>query len=103
MTVSQMSLNHFKLTANLISKEILRFTPAGQSVTECQLHYLGELLEAGSFRKVEMQIPAIAIGAIATELQKIELGQLVSLEGFLTHQSLRRLSLVFHITQINYS
>ncbi len=93
-------MNHFILTAALVAKEALRYTPAGIPVIECQLEHSGEVQEAGSARKVRMSLEAIAIGSVHKQLDQMELGRLARFEGFLTHKSLRSQRLVFHITHI---
>ena len=93
-------MNHFILTAALIAREVLRYTPAGIPVIECQLEHSGEVQEAGSARKVRMSIEAIAIGSVHEKLGQMELGRSARFEGFLTHKNLRSQRLVFHITHI---
>ena len=93
-------MNHFILTAALVAKEALRYTPAGIPVIECQLEHSGEVQEAGSARQVRMSIAAIAIGSIYEKLNQMDLGRVARFSGFLTHKSLRSQRLVFHITHI---
>jgi primosomal replication protein N len=93
-------LNHFILTAALVAKEALRYTPAGIPVIECQLEHSGDVQEAGIARKVRMSVEAIAIGSVHKQLDQMELGRFARYEGFLTHKSLRSQRLVFHITHI---
>jgi len=95
-------LNHLKLTARMIAREAIRYTPAGQPVINYQLQYIGELNEAGIPRKVEMQIAAITIGPMYRTIEAMEVGQLANFEGFLAHRSLRSQALVFHITNIHF-
>jgi primosomal replication protein N len=40
-------LNHFILTAALVARKALRYTPAGVPVIECLLEHSGEVQEAG--------------------------------------------------------
>jgi len=93
-------LNHFILTAALVAKEALRYTPAGIPVIECQLDHSGEVQEAGAARKVRMSLDAMAIGSVYQQLDQMVLGSVARFEGFLTHKSLRSQRLVFHITHI---
>lgn len=93
-------MNHFILTAALVAKEALRYTPAGIPVIECQLEHSGDVQEAGIARKVRMSVEAIAIGSVHKQLDQMELGGVARYEGFLTHKSLRSQRLVFHITHI---
>lgn len=93
-------MNHFILTAALVAKEALRYTPAGLPVIECQLEHSGEVQEAGSARQVKMSLEAIAIGSVHQKLNQMSMGRLARFEGFLAHKSLRSQRLVFHITHI---
>jgi len=93
-------LNHFILTAALVAKDALRYTPAGLPVIECQLEHSDEVQESGSVRQVKMSIDAIAIGSVHQQLNQLDLGKLARFEGFLTHKNLRSQRLVFHITHI---
>jgi primosomal replication protein N len=101
MTELGQPINEFRLTARLVKKDAIRYTPAGQAVLECQLKYSGNVNEAGIDRKVQMQIFAIAIGSQVQSLNQMEIGQLRNFEGFMAHQSVRQKALVFHITHIS--
>jgi primosomal replication protein N len=93
-------LNHFTLTAILVSKDAIRFTPAGIPVMHCQLEHSGEVNEVGIVRKIQMSIEAIAIGPIQRGLEQMDLGTKAVFEGFLAAKSLRNQRLIFHITHI---
>lgn len=93
-------MNHFILTAALIAKEALRYTPAGIPVIECLLEHSGEVQEADQVRQVRMSLEAIAIGSVHQQLDRMALGGVARFEGFLAHKTLRSQRLVFHITHI---
>jgi primosomal replication protein N len=93
-------LNHFTLTAILVSKDAIRFTPAGIPVMHCQLEHSGEVTEVGIARKIQMNVDAIAIGPIHKGLEQMDLGAEAVFAGFLAAKSLRNQRLVFHITHI---
>jgi primosomal replication protein N len=93
-------LNHFTLTAFLVSKDAIRFTPAGIPVMHCQLEHSGEVSEVGVARKIQMSVEAIAIGPIQKDLEQMDLGAKAVFEGFLAAKTLRNQRLVFHITHI---
>lgn len=100
MTRSGQHWNDFRLTARLVTKETIRYTPAGQTVINCQLEYSGTVSEAGVERKVDLQILAMAIGQEANVLDQMQIGEIGNFQGFIAHQSIRRQALVFHITNI---
>ncbi|QKM60952.1 primosomal replication protein N [Polynucleobacter arcticus] len=93
-------MNHFTLTAFLVSKDAIRFTPAGIPVMHCQLEHSGEVSEVGTARKIQMNVEAIAIGPIQKGLEQMDLGAKAVFEGFLAPKTLRNQRLVFHITHI---
>jgi primosomal replication protein N len=101
MTELGQPINEFRLTARLVNKDTIRYTPAGQAVLECQLDYSGTVFEAGTERKVQIQILAIAIGQEVNILDQMEIGQLRNFQGFMAHRSARQKALVFHITHIS--
>ncbi len=88
------------LTASLIAKDAIRYTPAGLPVIHCQLHHDGEASEANQTRQVRMNVEAVAIGNIHHVLLAMDLGATAEFEGFLTQKTLRNERLVFHITKI---
>jgi len=94
------SSNLLTLTASLIAKDAIRYTPAALPVIHCQLHHDGEAYEANQMRQIQMSVEAIAIGEISKDLEQMELGTSAVFEGFLTQKTLRNERLVFHITKI---
>ena len=94
------SSNLLILTASLIAKDTIRYTPTGLPVIECQLHHDGKVCEANQMRQIRMSVEAIAIGEIHQEINKMNLGASAVFEGFLTQKTLRNERLVFHITKI---
>ena len=93
-------MNHFTLTAILVSKDAIRFTPAGIPVMHCQLEHSGQANEVGVARKIQMSVEALAIGPIQKDLEQMDLGAQAVFEGFLAPKTLRNQKLVFHINHI---
>ena len=93
-------MNQFTLTASLVSKDAIRFTPAGLPVIYCQLEYLGEVTEVNQQRKIQMIVEAIAIGPVHQVLLQMDLGTQAVFEGFMAPKTLRNQRLVFHINHI---
>ena len=101
MTKSGLYLNDFRITAKLANKNEIRYTPAGQTVIECQRESSGTVVEAGIERKVNLNLIAVAIGKEAKILDQMQVGEIGNFQGFMAHQSIRHQALVFHITQIS--
>mgnify|MGYP004628492231 FL=1 len=54
--------------------------------------------EATTPRKIDLLVPAIAIGNIATQIETIPSNRLYHFEGFISQKSLKNQNLLFHIT-----
>jgi primosomal replication protein N len=90
------------LTAKLVERAALRYTPAGIPVLDLSLQHESDVTEDGRPRKVSMEIKALAIGAITKVLLTLELGNAGIYAGFLTSTRNKR-GLLFHITSIEPS
>lgn len=55
-------------------------------------------MEAGTVRNVDITLPAIAIGNIAGEIQKLPSNRIYQFEGFIAAKSLKSQNPLFHIT-----
>jgi len=81
----------------------LRYTPAGVPVAEFSLRHASVQREAGAERRVELDMPAIAFGVIATRLTE-ELPQAqITARGFLAARSRRSTQVVLHTSEVEYS
>ena len=78
-----MKQNRLTLTATLISKEPLRYSPAGIPVLNCRLSHQSEQVEAGLARSVTCEIPAVAVGEVAGRLEAEQPETEWQFEGFL--------------------
>jgi primosomal replication protein N len=91
-------VNHFRLSASLVERSALRLTPAGIPVSEVRLQCRSEVPEAGVTRLLDFGVDAVGMGTMANELQAVELGSELDLEGFLAPRSRRSVRLVLHVT-----
>ena len=67
--------NSIVISAVLVEKKELCYTPAGIAVFEAKCHYAGQQFEAGAMRKVEFDFTAMSFADTATRLDKVELGK----------------------------
>ena len=81
----------------------MRHTPAGVPALEFKIRHESEQEEAGSKRKVEAEIGAIAFAAQARLLSKAQLRAKARFRGFLGAKSKRSKKLVLHVTEIEFS
>ncbi len=91
-------MNHLALTARLIERDALRYTPAGMPVTEAVFSHEGEVSEAGVVRQLSIEVDTLTLGALAQRVQALELGTRIKLTGFLAPRSRRSRKLRIHIT-----
>ena len=80
----------------------LRFTPAGIPVLEFRLRHASMQSEAGGSRRVELDLPAIAFGALAQRLAQDAPEREIVACGFLAPRSLRSMQLVLHAREIEF-
>ena len=92
-------MNRLVLSARLIERGALRYTPAGLPAMDFRLEHESELSEESQMRKVSVQIRAIAIGAITRSLAALNLGDASTFAGFLAGTRNGR-GLLFHVTSI---
>jgi primosomal replication protein N len=92
-------LNRLLLSATLVERAALRYTPAGLPALDLGLKHESELTEDGQPRKVSMEMRAVAIGSVTQGLLKAELGSAALYAGFITSARNGR-GLLFHITSV---
>lgn len=80
----------------------MRFTPAGVPVTECLIGHQSEQIEAGSPRRVECEVQAIALGTTARWLQAASPGAALQLTGFLAARSRNSKQPRLHVITIEF-
>ena len=94
-------MNRLVLTAALVERAALRYTPAGLPALDLSLKHESEVSEDGQPRKVSMEMRAVAIGAVTQGLQKQALGASGTFAGFITSARNKR-GLLFHITSVEF-
>jgi len=91
-------VNQFTLTAGIVERQPVRYTPAGTPVATLTLAYAGDEMEAGTLRQIRFEMPAVAIGDTALAVQRVEMGTSVVWKGFLAPKKLGAKHFDFHIT-----
>ena len=92
-------MNRLVLTAQLVERGAMRYTPAGLPALDLSLKHESEVTQDGQPRKVSMEIRARAIGEITRRLSTLELGSTYGFAGFLGSQRNGR-GIVFHVTEL---
>ncbi len=93
------SLNRLLLSASLVERQALRYTPAGLPALNLSLQHEGLASENGQPRKVSLEIRAVGIGQVTQTLAAMALGSAGLFAGFLAPARNGR-GLVFHITSV---
>jgi primosomal replication protein N len=92
-------MNRLLLSATLLQRSAVRYTPAGLPALDLALEHSSELSEDGHPRKVALQLRAVAIGAITEAVIALALGASARFAGFLA-QGRNGRGLQFHITEV---
>jgi primosomal replication protein N len=95
-------MNRLVLSAALVERAALRYTPAGLPALDLSLKHESEVSEDGQPRKVSMEMRAVAIGAVTQPLLAFELGAAGLFGGFVTSARNGR-GLLFHITSVEHA
>jgi primosomal replication protein N len=93
-------MNRLVLTAQLVERGAMRYTPAGLPALDLSLKHESEVTQDGQPRKVSMEIKARAVGDITRRLATLEIGSSHGFAGFLGSQRNGR-GIVFHVTELD--
>lgn len=94
-----MSANRIELQARLAAREALRYSPAGIPILPASLQHESMQFEAGSQRKVELEIAAVFAGRLAEIANRAPLGAGMQVSGFLAPKRRSSKQLVLHVTE----
>jgi primosomal replication protein N len=95
--------NRIVLGGRIVELDALRHTPAGVPVLKFRLSHESSLAEAGSERKVDCEITAVAFEREAKLLAAARLGSAVTVTGSLAARSRTSRQPVLHATHIEFS
>jgi primosomal replication protein N len=93
-------MNRLVLSARMVERAALRYTPAGLPALDVSLKHESEVVHDGRPRKVWFEIKARGVGAITESLARTELGAERRFGGFLGSQRNGR-GIVFHVTELD--
>lgn len=88
------------LTAQLVERGALRYTPAGLPALDLSLKHESEVTQDGQLRKVKVEIRGRAIGEVTRQVARLEIGSSHGFAGFLGSQRNGR-GVVFHVTELD--
>jgi primosomal replication protein N len=87
------------LDATLAERGDLRYTPAGIPALDCVLKHASVQTEAGSDRKVDCELAAVAFGDSAKALAKLPMGTTVRCQGFLARRYRTGITIALHVNE----
>ena len=93
-------MNRLVLTAQLVERAALRYTPAGLPAIDLSLKHESSVMQDGRPRQVSVEVKARAIGGITQRITQLELGSTHGFAGFLGSQRNGR-GVVFHVTELD--
>jgi primosomal replication protein N len=93
-------MNRLVLSATLVQRSALRFTPAGLPALDLGLVHESTVSEDGQPRKVSIEMRAVGIGAVTQHLAALALGGRATYGGFVAAARNGR-GLVFHVTSLD--
>lgn len=93
-------MNQLVLQATVQDLAAIRYTPAGLPALDLMLRHESQVQEAGSPRKVALDIKAVAVGEISQRVHQLGLNGSALFKGFLSAQRQGR-GTVFHITGLD--
>jgi primosomal replication protein N len=93
-------MNRLVLSAHLLERGAMRYTPAGLPALDLLLKSESEVEQNGQPRKVSLEIRAVVIGEITKPALALVLGTQAIFAGFLA-TSRNGKGLVFHVTAID--
>ena len=91
------------LMAELVERDVMRYSPAGVPIINARLQHESQQEEAGVLRMVQVEINALAAGDMAGRMEQVPFGTKVLFQGFLAKRNRHSKSLVFHIIDISAS
>jgi primosomal replication protein N len=94
--------NRVFLRARLVELDALRYTPAGVPMVKFRVSHQSSQEEAGTLRKVDCELAAVAFETEAKLLAAAQLGSAVGITGFLDRSSRRSQRIVLHATHIEF-
>jgi primosomal replication protein N len=92
--------NCLVLTASVIERDALRYTPAGIPALNLKLEHASSVQEAGQVRQVKAVVKAVALGTNAERLSGQLAGSVWRFTGFLATPRNGK-SVVFHIQEFS--
>ena len=96
-------MNSAVLDGKIVSRDTLRVTPGGVATLNLKLLHQSNQTELGREVQVELEMNAVAFGAVAEEMNSVKEGDAISIKGFLSRKNRFSPQPILHITQFKFS
>jgi primosomal replication protein N len=96
-------MNEVTVSGLICDLRALRFTPTGVPVAEFLLRHESVQEEAGHPRRVALDLPTIAFGALARQIAAATAVGTVTARGFLAQRNRRSAHVVLHANAIEFN
>jgi primosomal replication protein N len=97
--MTNQGLNRLTLTATMVERDMLRYTPAGIPVLDARISHASCQNEAAVAREVGFEMAVVFAGKLAETASLMPVGQDLELSGFLAARRKLSKSLVMHVTE----
>jgi primosomal replication protein N len=98
---STKGINQATLSATVLQKSVVRYTPAGVAIMNLHLEHSSQVQQAKSFRTIQFSIEAIALDDIALLVNGLNIGETYTFEGFWAPAHYRTQRITFHILALH--
>ena len=98
--MNTLATNILVITGKIIKLEDLRYTPAGIPLLSFVILHVSLQTEADMQRKIELEMPVLALGKLALMAIQLKVSDPVKLTGFMAKRSLKSSQMVMHINKL---
>lgn len=95
-------MNQVLLTAQIVERAAMRYTPAGLPVVDVRLAHVSQVMQDGAPRQISFEMHAVAVGELARSLERRAVGSTAEFSGFLGKQRNGR-GVMLHIDRLTDS
>ena len=95
-----MECNQTVICGEIIRLGVLRYTPAGVPVIDFVVKHQSRQMEANIARKINCELPTVALGETAKIISEMRLASNVKITGFLNRKNQTNQQLVLHVDSI---
>ncbi|MDA8092492.1 MAG: primosomal replication protein N [Betaproteobacteria bacterium] len=92
--------NRLVLCGRIAQRDALRYTPAGIPIVDFRLAHASEQAASWGARRAECELPCVAADRWALVADRLQIGDRLRVEGFLTRRHHRSQQLILEVNRI---